>query len=102
MHPPKKLQGILWSTDVNKLDIKQDKGYIIHQTLAYGRIEHIKWLFDMYSTNTIRNTFVTIPYKDYRTARFYLIKNHLLHIPDAMEEKRYVKNTPRDIRHKQA
>lgn len=97
MHPPSSLQGILWSTDVNLLDCELDKPYIIHQTLAYGRMEDIRWLFRTYPVGEIRRVFTEDPYKDYRAARFSLIKNHVLNISIPMEEKRYVKNIPRDL-----
>ncbi|PIZ65416.1 hypothetical protein CO051_01550 [Candidatus Roizmanbacteria bacterium CG_4_9_14_0_2_um_filter_39_13] len=98
-HPPKYLQGILWSCDVNKLDIEQNKTYIIHQLLAYGNISQWRWLFDTYPADRIQNVFLTKPYKDYRAPRFNLIANYLLDVGNYNPNPaRYVKNIPRDIR----
>ena len=41
---PSSLQSILWSSNIKKLNVEKDKTYIIHQTLAYGDIQDIKWL----------------------------------------------------------
>ena len=97
-HPPKKLQHILWSVDVNHLDIEQDKNYIIHQILSYGMIEDFIWLFRTYSLKDVLKTFTNVPYKDYRPARFSLIKNYVLGLKSfPMDERFYVKNTPRPL-----
>ncbi len=43
--------------------------------------------------------FLPIPNKDYRNSRYHFVKNYLLHLKNqSVEEKRYVKNIPRDIR----
>ncbi|OGH18326.1 MAG: hypothetical protein A2868_02985 [Candidatus Levybacteria bacterium RIFCSPHIGHO2_01_FULL_40_15b] len=96
---PQKLQGVLWSRDVRKLDPEQDKDYVIHQTLSYGGLDEILWLFRAYEPSQIVKTFTTTPFKDYRKARFYFVKNILLNLEDHdMNELLYVKNIPRDIR----
>ena len=96
---PQSLQSVLWSADVNRLDPEKDKSYIIHQILAYGSLEDIFWVFRNYPKNEIMRTFLTHPYKDYRAPRFYFVKNYLLNLKrKSMNEKRYVKNIPRDIR----
>ncbi|MDP4010722.1 MAG: hypothetical protein Q8P72_00655 [Candidatus Roizmanbacteria bacterium] len=97
-HPPQRLQGLLWSQDVNNLDFEDDKTYIIHQTLAYGNIPQWDWLFDIYSPNEIQNVFLTKPYKDYRASRFNFVVNYLLDVGNHKPNPaRYVKNIPRDI-----
>jgi len=99
VHPPKHLQGILWSHDIHGLNIEENKIYIIHQILAYGSINEWMWLFDTYSHREVKKIFVSTPYKDYRSARFNFVKNYLLDIEDhQLNPTRYVKNTPRDIR----
>lgn len=98
-HPPKQLQGVLWSRDVNKLDMEKDKPYIIHQVLAYGSIDQWKWLIAQYSLDQIKNTFISNPYKDYRAPRYNLVTKYLLEIDNqTLNPARYVKNIPRDIR----
>ena len=96
---PKKLQGVLWSVDVSKLDLEKDMSYIIHQIFAYGTMNEIRWIFNTYPKEKIIRTFTTCPYKDYFAPRFYFVKKYLLDLKDyPMNEKRYVKNIPRDIR----
>lgn len=95
---PARLQGILWSADINKLDLERDRVYIIHQVLAYGRMEELQWLYSAYPKQTIIDTFLTHPYKDYRNARFHFVKDILLQLEDYnLDEKIYVKNIPRNL-----
>lgn len=99
MSLPKQLQAILWSKDINHIDQKKDKEYIIHQIFAFGRIEDIIWLFKTYSSRELTKIFTSIPYKDYTAARFHFVKNYLLGLKNRnLNERLYVKNTPRDIR----
>lgn len=95
---PKRLQGILQSININKLDIKRDKSYIIHEILSEGRMEDIQWLFEQYPADTVKHVFLTTPYKSYRKPRLRFVKNMLLSIQKPVLENRYVINTPRDIR----
>lgn len=93
---PHSLQGVLWSADINKLDMEKDKGYIIHQILCYGALEEIRWLFQTYTEKEIVNTFISIPYKDYFPARFHYVKNIILNLEDQeLDPRLYVKNIPR-------
>lgn len=95
---PKRLQSILWSTDVRLLDLERDKNYIIHQTLSYGRLGDIRWLFQTYPKDEIKKVFTRIPYKDYTASRFYFVRKYLLGLAGAsFDERRYVKNTPRRL-----
>lgn len=97
-HPPKDLQYVLWSADINKLDVQVDKHYIIHQIFSHGSFEDFRWLFQTYSFTDIIRVFTTVPYKDYRPARFHFVKNILLGLENrALDTRRYVKNIPRDI-----
>ena len=97
-HPPKSLQGTLWSAEVNTMDVEIDKDYIIHQVFSHGSLEEMLWILQTYSRDTIRHVFTTVPYKDYRAPRFYFIKNYLLQLHAVpLNERRYGKNIPRDI-----
>lgn len=96
---PKNLQGILWSRNVTSLDTKKDKNYIIHQVLAYGTWEHLKWLFKTYKKGEIRKVFKKYPSKDYTDKTFQFVKNILLDMKKGeVAEKLYVKTYPRIIR----
>jgi len=33
---PKFLQGVLWSVEVDDLDLQKDRAYIVNQILVYG------------------------------------------------------------------
>lgn len=80
------------------MDLEKDKGYIIHQAFSHGSLEDMFWVLRTYPQDTIRRVFTTVPYKDYRAPRFYFIKNFLLQLHAIpMNERRYVKNIPRDI-----
>jgi len=88
---PKTLQSVLWSADVDKLDLERDKGYIIHQVLIYGTIEELKWLFNTYSKKDIIDVFLNVPYKNYPRQNFYFIKNFIINLKDAsIDEDKYV------------
>jgi len=96
---PKHLQGVLWSVDVEKLDIQKNKHYIINQIFSYGTGDEIRWLFRTYPFETLVDTFVHYPIKDYRGQRYQFVKNYLLQLSDqSLNPLRYVKNIPRDIR----
>jgi hypothetical protein len=49
------MQWLFWSVDVNDLDLKKDKDYIIFQVLNYGTWKDLKWLFKVYSEREIKN-----------------------------------------------
>lgn len=95
MKIPKKLQPVLWSTNVDLLDSEKDKHYIIHQIFAYGILEDIVWVLQHYSKKEITEVFKQ-SFKDYRRPRFYFIKEALLGLDNwHPDERYYVKNTPR-------
>jgi len=96
---PKNLKGILWTRDIDKIDINNDKNYIIHQVLAYGGWEHLSWLVTNYTKNQIKESFMKHPAKDYSERSFNFVQNVLLQIPKSSVDKRcYVKTYPRIIR----
>lgn len=96
---PTRLQGILWSRDVSSLDRDKDKNYIIHQVLAYGTWDHLKWLFKTYKDDEIRDVFRKYPSKDYSEKSYNFVKSILLDIKKCgVDEKLYVKTYPRVIR----
>lgn len=75
---PKRLQAILWSADVNSLDLDRDKHYIIHQVLIYGTLKEIRWLFHTYSKSEVINVFLKRPAKLYPYKIYAFVKNYLL------------------------
>ncbi len=102
-HPPKDLQAILWSSDVNQLNLKKDKGYIISQVLQYGDLSEIRWLFTTYGRKAITEEFLRHPIKIYFKKPFYFIKNHLLSLANIpLDEEDYVTSISGSIRQRTA
>lgn len=75
---PNKLQSVLWSCNINQLDLKRDRAYIIHQILIYGTMKDLKWLFKIYSKKDVINAFIDTPYKNYPQFIYHWVKNCLL------------------------
>ncbi|AKM82812.1 hypothetical protein A2422_02485 [Candidatus Woesebacteria bacterium RIFOXYC1_FULL_31_51] len=94
---PLNLQSILWSKDIKNLDLQKDKIYIIHQILAYGTWDNIKWLFNTYDTLIIKKIFSLKPEKDYSEKSYNFAKNILLEINNNLDKTKYVKTFPRFI-----
>ncbi len=88
---PVVLQPLLWSKNVKKLNIDNDKIYIIHQILAYGNLKHIRLLNKIYPEEVIKNTFIDSPKSIYTRPVFLFVKNFLLEINDKLNEKDYIK-----------
>ena len=51
---PKQFQRALWSYDINKMDLEEDKKEIITQVLNYGNWEDLKLLYRLYSEKDIK------------------------------------------------
>jgi len=102
-HPPKTLQPILWSTDVNLLNLEKNKGYIISQVLQYGDLSELQWLFRTYSRKRIKDEFLKHPTKIYFKQPFYFIKNYLLNLGKvSLDEDDYVTSIFGPIRQRAA
>ncbi|EKD64953.1 MAG: hypothetical protein ACD_50C00232G0002 [uncultured bacterium] len=96
---PKNLQSVLWSTDINLLDLERDKGYIIHQVLIYGSFDDIRWLFQTYSKKEVLEVFLNHPSKNYPREVFYFIKNFVLSLkPVKLAEEKYVTSISGPVR----
>jgi hypothetical protein len=46
--------GLFWDTDPSRLDLQQNKDYIIERILELGDEKAVRWLFSNYSRNEIR------------------------------------------------
>lgn len=77
-HPPINLQGVLWSSPVEKLDLWEHKAYIVHQVLRYGKFADIRWLLQTYGKDIVVEVFVKQPIKVYTAPVFNFIKNLVL------------------------
>lgn len=58
---PKSVEQVLWSYDIDKIDLVAHKKLIIAQVLNFGTAEATKWLFTTYNINEIRETARQIP-----------------------------------------
>jgi|SRR3989338_3816968 len=98
-HPPKRLQGVLWSVSVDKLDLQKDKNYIINQVLAFGSLTELKWLFKTYAKTIVREIFITHPQKEYTRPAFNYWSNVIFKLENShLSPNKYVRDLPRDIR----
>ena len=96
---PSQLQGVLWSVSLDKLDLEKNKSYIINQILSLGTQEELKWLFNNYTLNEIRDTFIKQPAKSYTWSAFNFAKNILLNLERmSLPPEAYVRSLPRNIR----
>ena len=95
---PNNLQGILWSQNIDKIDLEKNKRYIINQILAYGAWENLEWLFKNYNKSTIKTVFENEPEKDYTPQGYNFTKNFLLDVNKDLDIQKYVKTYPRNIR----
>lgn len=97
MKLPKNLQSVLWSANVDGLNLESDKYYIIHQILSFGNLENISWLINNYAKKEVVEVFMQ-SFKDYSRSRFYLVKDAILGLKNwHPDERYYVKNTSRNI-----
>ncbi|MBU0569419.1 hypothetical protein KKB40_01410 [Patescibacteria group bacterium] len=77
---PHSLQGVLWSSPVEKLDINEHKVYIIHQVLMYGDFKQIRWLFNTYSKKQIKEVFLAKPQKIYTKPALNYVSKFILEL----------------------
>jgi hypothetical protein len=58
---PKSVENVLWSYNINKIDLNLHKKLIIAQVLNYGSENATEWLFETYRLDEIRKTAEQIP-----------------------------------------
>ena len=91
---PQHFQALLWSQKLGSLDIAKDKALIIHHVLAYGSLEDIKWLFQIYSIRKIRDVFCKQPMRIYSKPCLLFVIQAILRIRRPIDSERYVKTLP--------
>ncbi|MBI5873367.1 MAG: hypothetical protein HZB36_04400 [Candidatus Omnitrophica bacterium] len=52
---PEFLQTVLWSYDLNRLNLEEDKDLVITQALNYGDWRVIRWLYTIYKEADIKD-----------------------------------------------
>lgn len=96
-HPPKLLQAVLKSVAVADLDLEKNKTYIIHQILALGTLDQIRWLLSHYGLAIVRQVFQKQPMKIYSPEAFHF-SQLILDSPDAIIHRNlYDQTLPRYI-----
>lgn len=68
----------------------------IHQILAFGNLSDIRSLKNMVGKKKLKALFLKYPKKVYTAPILNFVKNIILHI-SLIDEKKYLKNTPRRI-----
>jgi len=70
----------------------------VHQTLMYGSLKDIKNLKNSLKKEDIKKIFLNHPKKIYTASTLNFIKNMILRIKTPIDEQKYLKFTPRNIR----
>ncbi|MEK9143151.1 MAG: hypothetical protein AAB481_00790 [Patescibacteria group bacterium] len=96
-HPPTSLQAVLKSAAVEDLDLEKNKAYVVHQVLALGTWEQIRWLLNYYGVDMVREVFQKQPMKLYSPAAFHFTQL-ILNAPDTLVHTNlYDQTLPRHI-----
>lgn len=81
-----------------KKNVKINYPDTLHQVLIYGNLEDIKAMNIQLGQAYVRDTFLNYPKKAYTRASFNFISKFILKIENTVNEKLYLKDTPRYIR----
>jgi len=49
-------RGLFWDTNISRLDLKENRRYIIERILEFGDEKAVSWLLSNYSRGDIRET----------------------------------------------
>ena len=69
----------------------------IHQILAYGDLTAIQAIKKKLGEDKLKKVFMQQPQKVYTPSGLNFIAKFILHIPDKIDDDRYLKTTPRHI-----
>ena len=69
---------LFWDVDFSKLDVKKYPDFIIGRILEYGDKTAVKWMFDNFKTNQIKQTLLTKRGISYKSANYWAL---ILDIP---------------------
>ena len=70
----------------------------IHQILAYGALSDIKSLKKTIGQGKLKSLFLKYPKKIYTPSLLNFVKHIVLGINTSIDDKKYLKNTPRSTR----
>ena len=85
---PESIKVILWDVEVNKLDIKRHKRFIIERIIKYGNEKDVKWMLETYSLKEIGEVVKKSKNIDRKSANYWALR---LNIP--REEVYCLRNT---------
>lgn len=71
---PSSVKAVLWSYDLDAIEMQKDKRIIISQVLNFGTEDAIKWLFKKYGFADIEQIANTIPLLQWNTKSLALWK----------------------------
>jgi len=74
----------------------------VHQILVYGNLQDIKQLINIIGEERLKSVFVNHPKNVYTKADFNFIKNFILKIKEPLDDKKYLKTSPRTFGSKTA
>ena len=66
-----KFKIIFWDSDVSAINIDRYKSYIIERILELGDIQEVKWMFDRFSNETIKEALYSCRDITERSAHFW-------------------------------
>ena len=70
----------------------------VHQVLMFGKLDDIKSLKKKVGEDKLKKLFLNHPKKIYTSAALNFIKNYILNISTPIDERQYLKFTPRVTR----
>lgn len=94
---PKSLRGVLWSADIENLDLEKNASYIVNQILSLGSLDEIRWLFTTYGKPKVGQIFLEKPMKIYTPSALNFSKIILGVAAEQAPDDRYDKNLPRRV-----
>lgn len=73
MNIPDSFNKYFWDVDLNKLNITKHSGFIIERMLEFGNIEVLRWLYNTYPINSIKDTLKKSRALSRKSANFWSI-----------------------------
>lgn len=66
-------KSLFWDRDINKIDLKKNKEFIIERILKYGRPEQVLWLLEAYTEEAIVEVVKKSKNIDKKTANYWAV-----------------------------
>ena len=87
---PSNIAQLLWSADLESLDLKLHKKYIIHQVLSQGDLDDWRWLFKQYGKKTLMEAFMNHPKGVYQPRSLYFLSKFVFNLDESLNSNFYV------------